>query len=424
MQAALSQPSRQIALGSDSAMRHRVWKQRIAAAAVVLPIICVVLVLGSVTLLPAVLGWRPLVVTSASMTPTVPVGAVVVVNPARRADLQVGDIGTYQDPASGLRVTHRVIGVTTDPSGVRLLQTKGDATQSIDAPRRPEQVVGKVMYWVPYVGYVPYYVNNSTTRVPLVVGILVLSAILLLRSVIRGASAAATGPETAAAPEAAHVVVPVTLSAPVEPAGAAQTNVSTDQFPLDQPSTTQAPAAAPGQAAKSAPPRSGMARLVDGVAVAAGLVALGLAAAVFAPLAFDLHPVAMADGAMAPAIPQGALVIAEKVPVTALRSGDVVVYAPAQEHGRVLIRRVAAVDGPSSAPRDLNVTTRGDALGAADPYTIDGTQSVGRMVFAIPLAGRVLSLAGQRQGFLMLGAVVVGQMLFRATRRARPGVPA
>jgi len=177
--------------------------------------------------------------------------------------------------------------------------------------------------------------------------------------------------------------------------------------------------AAPAVSAPAAPKPAPLSRLIDAVVMAAGIAAVGLAVAVFAPLAFDLHPVAMADKTMEPAVREGALVIAEKVLVADLKVGDVVVYAPAQERGKVLTRRVATVDQGSGGPAGVKITTKADQLPNPDPYTIDGTQSVGRVVYSVPVAGRILSASGRREGFLVLGGVIVLQMLLRAAQRAR-----
>ncbi|WP_052259966.1 signal peptidase I [Pseudarthrobacter phenanthrenivorans] len=74
---------------------------------------------------------------------------------------KVGDVVTYQ-PVSGdasFLITHRITSVSLgngpdSVNGVAGFTTKGDANNIPDEPIVPGQVVGKVMYGVPYVGYV------------------------------------------------------------------------------------------------------------------------------------------------------------------------------------------------------------------------------------------------------------------------------
>jgi signal peptidase len=361
----------------------------VATLAVLIPVGLVMAVLASVTLVPAALGWRSFIVTSASMTPTIPVGSVVVVNPGPRHQLQVGDIGTYVAPESGLRVTHRVIGVETDADGTRLLRTKGDATNTIDAPRRPESVLGKVEYWVPYVGYVSVYAGSPQARIPLMALVLIGCAV----AIVRGRRQRPTSVTTVA-----------TLNGVAELESPPGTNGAVHV--VAEPAKQRFDFATAGR------------QLANATVAIVGLIGLGMAVAVFAPLAFDLQPLAVADPWMAPAVPPGALVVAEKVPVSNLSVGEIVVYAPTQERGRIYTRRVEKIDKTGDKPTDVRITTKADLLEGPDAYTIDGTQRVGRVRFTIPLLGYVLSFAGRREGYIVLGAVIVGNLLLRSFLRS------
>ncbi|MBI3973569.1 MAG: hypothetical protein HY332_20030, partial [Chloroflexi bacterium] len=55
-------------------------------------------------------------------------------------------------------------------------------------------------------------------------------------------------------------------------------------------------------------------------------------------------------------------------------------------------------------------------------YTLSGAQTVGRVRFAIPLAGNVLALAGRREGMIALGGIAVLVLFGRSM--ARPRSPA
>ena len=81
--------------------------------------------------LPAGLGFQRYVITGGSMSGTYDKGSVVFERTVPAADLEVGDVITYQPPAaSGVTtlVTHRVIGIKHDAQGRQVLRTQGDAT--------------------------------------------------------------------------------------------------------------------------------------------------------------------------------------------------------------------------------------------------------------------------------------------------------
>ncbi|MBI4939706.1 signal peptidase I [Kineosporia sp. A_224] len=98
---------------------------------------------------PLVVGWRPAVVVTGSMLPTIRPGDVVVVDPGATG-LHRGEIVLVRDASqpSG-RVAHRVVEV----KGNGDLVTKGDANPTADrAPRHPADVVGRVRLVVPAAG--------------------------------------------------------------------------------------------------------------------------------------------------------------------------------------------------------------------------------------------------------------------------------
>ena len=99
-----------------SALVARTWLWFIAG--------CVV-----VTLLPMLLGWRPYVVQSGSMTPRIDVGDVVLASPESDPAALLGRVTVFDDPEkNGLVKTHRVITLNDDGTMV----TKGDANPTPD----------------------------------------------------------------------------------------------------------------------------------------------------------------------------------------------------------------------------------------------------------------------------------------------------
>lgn len=107
----------------------------------------VLLLLSSALPIPG--GVKTFVVQSGSMEPAIKTGGVVIVKPMR--SYQVGDVITF-GPRSKTKspTTHRIIEVQSDGDFV----TRGDANEDSDmrAVSRYE-VIGKVLFSIPYVGY-------------------------------------------------------------------------------------------------------------------------------------------------------------------------------------------------------------------------------------------------------------------------------
>lgn len=98
------------------------------------------------------LGYEVKVVKSGSMEPAVNVGGIVIVAP--HATYGVGDIITFgSDTKNRIPVTHRIVEVV--PTGMTTAyRTKGDANEEADGQLvRAREVIGKVVFDLPYVGY-------------------------------------------------------------------------------------------------------------------------------------------------------------------------------------------------------------------------------------------------------------------------------
>jgi signal peptidase len=98
------------------------------------------------------------VVMSSSMSPAIGAGDVVFVEDVDTDAVEVGDVITFE-PESGVlashgdRVTHRVTAVDEREDGV-YFQTAGDANDSPDEVMVPaENVVGRVSFSLPLVGW-------------------------------------------------------------------------------------------------------------------------------------------------------------------------------------------------------------------------------------------------------------------------------
>lgn len=137
-------------------------------------LVALVVVLGPVSvlvLLPIGLGLDRYVMSGNSMDSGaedgISQGSVVFERHVPVSDLRAGDVITFRPPASagvdGL-VTHRIVRITTD--GIR---TRGDNETARDPwVLRPQQpTLPRVVYTLPWVGYVYLVVLHPVTRVVL-----------------------------------------------------------------------------------------------------------------------------------------------------------------------------------------------------------------------------------------------------------------
>gem|GEM_PF-3200858 len=159
--------------------RRAAWWHRFVAAANIAT--TAALVLASSVLLAVLVGeldgYRFLTIRSGSMTPTIPVGALVVSERVPPASVAPGTIVTFRDRTRhGELVTHRVVHMVVAGRMVHFT-TKGDAnsgTESWTVPRTGS--IGRTVVVVPDVGRVLAVAASPGARL---VGIGVLSTWVL-----------------------------------------------------------------------------------------------------------------------------------------------------------------------------------------------------------------------------------------------------
>jgi signal peptidase len=132
---------------------------------------------------PAVAGHQLYIVEGGSMSPTFELGSIVLVRPLEATAIQAGDIITYRDPdpeRGGTIVTHRVIAVQpTDPVS---FTTRGDANDADDPlPVPGTNLIGRVTYSVPYLGYLFSFVRTERGILLLII----VPAVLIIASELR-----------------------------------------------------------------------------------------------------------------------------------------------------------------------------------------------------------------------------------------------
>jgi signal peptidase len=119
-------------------------------------------------------------VYTGSMEPAIPVGSVVVIKPVDPETLKIGDIICFKlsQPTS---ITHRIINIT-DQGFI----TKGDANNAPDQwIVKNENVIGKAIFTIPFIGYVGYFVRTPTGFILLIVIPASLIIIMEIRNIVK-----------------------------------------------------------------------------------------------------------------------------------------------------------------------------------------------------------------------------------------------
>jgi len=132
-------------------------------------IIIVMLVYSVYTKKNGLKGHAPLigayVIITPSMVPTINVQDAVIVYRPDYERLSKGDIITFSSTDarySGLTVTHRIMRVVADGNKSRSFKTKGDNnTTADDALVNKENIYGKVIFVIPWLGYLQYFLTKS-----------------------------------------------------------------------------------------------------------------------------------------------------------------------------------------------------------------------------------------------------------------------
>jgi signal peptidase len=100
----------------------------------------------------------PVVILTGSMVPSIKPGDVTIIRKCNINDIKVGDVIEYS--LEDYNVIHRVIAVYNYYEGTVLI-TKGDANKSPDIhPVTGNQVIGRLEYTIPYIGYPAYLLQN------------------------------------------------------------------------------------------------------------------------------------------------------------------------------------------------------------------------------------------------------------------------
>jgi signal peptidase I len=144
-------------------------------------LIAVVSLVGVAAIVLLLLGYRPLVIRSGSMVPTLRVGDVIVVEDVAATTVKVGDIVTFRDPTGGTdTITHRVEAVTGDGSMLHF-ETRGDDNIYGESfTSTATNTVTREVWRIPYGGlFVTWIAGDRTYRAFVVAGLTMASMCVL-----------------------------------------------------------------------------------------------------------------------------------------------------------------------------------------------------------------------------------------------------
>lgn len=109
------------------------------------------------------LGFRPSIISSGSMTPTLQVGDVIITVEASPNDIKIGDIIQYS--GENEIIAHRVVDIQQQ-GGTQYFITKGDDNNAPDPePVSPSQVIGKTVFTIPKLGWVSIAIKTFFTEI-------------------------------------------------------------------------------------------------------------------------------------------------------------------------------------------------------------------------------------------------------------------
>lgn len=136
--------------------KHKGTIKNIIFGGFVVLLVCILLMVNSIKSqgkVPSIFGFSLYQVETGSMTPTLPIGTIILTKEVSepKEELKDGDIVTFL--WGDKTVTHRIIEVVEE-NGTKLYKTKGDnPNNSIDPELlHPDNVIGKFVFKIPFTG--------------------------------------------------------------------------------------------------------------------------------------------------------------------------------------------------------------------------------------------------------------------------------
>ncbi|OGO50864.1 MAG: signal peptidase I [Chloroflexi bacterium RBG_16_68_14] len=127
-----------------------------------------VLLLVATATVPVLFGYHTYTVNGGSMEPSLHAGSTAVAAPTSPLALQVGDVIVRRSSEDGVPVLHRIVEIKEE-GGQRLFVTQGDQNLAPDPEPVALQGPGdRVVYSVPYAGYILNFAGNWQGRLLLI----------------------------------------------------------------------------------------------------------------------------------------------------------------------------------------------------------------------------------------------------------------
>jgi signal peptidase len=102
----------------------------------------------------------PTAIVTGSMSPYIEPGDIAIIQRLTPDEVELDDVLLFRTEA--VRIAHRVVGLDEDERGLPVFVTRGDANEQADSdPVIAEQVVGKVVYVIPRVGWITIWMRSS-----------------------------------------------------------------------------------------------------------------------------------------------------------------------------------------------------------------------------------------------------------------------
>jgi len=133
--------------------------------------------------LVTILGYRPGVIISGSMKPTLNPGDMIISEVVEPEDIKVGDVITYR-VENTIPNTHRVVGLV-EKDGQIMFETKGDAVDNKDGGEvSPDRLVGRMVYVIPKVGYAVEFLKTKLGFTLVIIVPIILTAVFELGNIL------------------------------------------------------------------------------------------------------------------------------------------------------------------------------------------------------------------------------------------------
>lgn len=123
----------------------------------------------------------------------------------------------------------------------------------------------------------------------------------------------------------------------------------------------------------------------------------------------------VATPSMAPAVPQGSLVLIHRVPTAGLKVGDIVTYINPRNTHQTITHRIVKTEVKNGLPYYV---TKGDANRASDPQILGGT-IVGKVEFHSLLMGQIAGFIRNPFGIILLVILPAILIIIDEVRRLR-----